>query len=341
MSIIDLPAMIAATLICGGIYFIVQRSALGATYGDARHGIWAAVVRAALQGLRRVDYHPRNWRPNLLVLGGNPEKRSHLLQLGNAIVQERGIVTYFHLLEGKVRDKIGTRQELQEGLREKLLEDFPNVFYRVDVVDEVYRGAVSVSQSYGLGTFEANTVLLGWPNEGERATDYLQMLRDITCLDKTVLVLRYDPLRRFGNYRDIHIWWGGFRGNGGMMLLLGYLLTAHYKWRHAKVHVITVVEKESRVEEVTTALELVLGNARLNAEPRVLVKGNRSVPEVMREESQQADLVIVGMNIPDASDEDESYMSKNKEFLEALPSTVLVRSGRDFEGEPVLMDGDD
>ena len=125
------------------------------------------------------------------------------------------------------------------------------------------------------------------------------------------------------------------------MLLLGYLLTAHYKWRHAKVHVITVVEKESRVEEVTTALEMVLGNARLNAEPRVLVKGNRSVPEVMREESQQADLVIVGMNIPDASDEDESYMSKNKEFLEALPSTVLVRSGRDFEGEPVLMDGDD
>ena len=47
------------------------------------------------------------------------------------------------------------------------------------------------------------------------------------------------------------------------------------------------------------------------------------------------------MNLPEESDEDDSYMEKNKAFLEALPSTILVRSGRDFEGEPVLMDGDD
>jgi hypothetical protein len=338
MSIIDLPAMIAATVICGGIYLFVQRSALGATYGDARHGIWAAVVRAALQGLRRVDYHPRNWRPNLLVLGGNPEKRAYLLQLGNAMVQERGIVTYFHLLEGKVQEKVGTRDMLLESLSNKLERDFPNVFYRVDVVDEVYRGAVSVAQSYGLGNFEANTVLVGWPNQAERATDYLQMLRDLSSLDKTLLVLRYDPKRRFGNYRDIHIWWGGFRGNGGMMLLLGYLLTAHYKWKHAKVHVITVVDKEARVSEVEAALRLVLTNARLTAIPRVLVQGEKSVPEVMQDESKAADLVIVGMNLPEASGEDEGYMATNQAFLETLPSTVLVKSGRDFDGEPVLMD---
>lgn len=341
MSIIDLPAMIASTALCTGIYLFVQRSALGATYGDARHGIWAAVVRAALQGLRRVDYHPRNWRPNLLVLGGNPEKRSYLLQLGNAIVQERGLVTYFHLLEGKVQDKVQVRADLNERLKEKLQRDFPNVFYRVDVVDEVYRGAVSVSQSYGLGTFEANTVLVGWPNQKDRSREYLQMLRDLTSLDKTVLVLRYDPIRRFGNHREIHIWWGGFRGNGGMMLLLGYLLTAHYKWKNATVHVITVVDRESRVEEVETVLRLVLTNARLSAVPKVLVQGARSVPQVMREESQSADLVIVGMKLPKAGDDDEAYMEKNRSFLDGLPSTVLVKSGRDFDGEPVLMDGND
>lgn len=122
------------------------------------------------------------------------------------------------------------------------------------------------------------------------------------------------------------------------MLLLGYLLTAHYKWKHAKVHVITVVDKESRVTEVEAALKLVLTNARLNAIPRVLVQGEKSVPEVMQQESKLADLVIVGMNLPEASGEDEGYMATNQAFLETLPSTVLVKSGRDFDGEPVLMD---
>ena len=123
-----------------------------------------------------------------------------------------------------------------------------------------------------------------------------------------------------------------------MMLLLGYLLNAHYKWRHAKVHVITVVDKVSRVPEVEAALGLVLTNARLNAIPRVIVQGSKSVPEVMQEESKEADLVIVGMNLPAASAEDEAYMATNQAFLETLPSTVLVKSGRDFDGEPVLMD---
>ena len=122
------------------------------------------------------------------------------------------------------------------------------------------------------------------------------------------------------------------------MLLLGYLLSAHYKWKDAKVHVITVVDKASRVEEVEMALKLVLTNARLNAIPRVIVQGPKSVPEVMQEESKEADLVIVGMNLPAASGEDDSYMVTNQSFLETLPSTVLVKSGRDFDGEPVLMD---
>ena len=104
--------------------------------------------------------------------------------------------------------------------------------------------------------------------------------RDLIALDKTVMVLRYDPKRRFGNYRRIQIWWG-LRGNGGMMLLLGYLLRAHYKWRNAQAEVMTVVQKESRIPEVKMALQLVLDNARLDAEPKVLVQGDESIPALM------------------------------------------------------------
>ena len=99
-------------------------------------------------------------------------------------------------------------EKLTVDLNNQFQRDFPNVFYRVDVVDELYRGAVSVAQSYGLGTFEANTVLVGWPNEGNVPQTTFKCSGDLIALDKTVMVLRYDPKRRFGNYRRIQIWWG-------------------------------------------------------------------------------------------------------------------------------------
>ncbi|MEM9694315.1 MAG: hypothetical protein AAGA56_17320, partial [Myxococcota bacterium] len=100
MSIINTPAMLAAAVFSGAIYTITQRRVLNTTYGDARHGIWSALVRSALQRLRKTEYHALNWRPNLLILGGDHEKRPWLLQLGSIIVQDRGIVTFVHMLAG-------------------------------------------------------------------------------------------------------------------------------------------------------------------------------------------------------------------------------------------------
>ena len=78
-----------------------------------------ALVRSALHRLRRVEFHPLNWRPNLIIMGGNPNKRAHLLHLGNSIVQDRGIVTYFHLLKGSVTEQAEIRRELTRfGYRE-------------------------------------------------------------------------------------------------------------------------------------------------------------------------------------------------------------------------------
>ena len=209
MSIIDLPAMVVALLLCAAIYLVAQRRALGTTYGDARHGIWAALVRSALQRLRRAEFHPQNWRPNLVVFGGNPKKRTYLLRLGNAIVQDRGIITYFHLLKGKIIDLADTRKDLFRSYEPDVAERFPNVFYRVDIAGDIYRGACQIAQSYGVGNFEANTVMLGWPRKIERSEAYVQMLRDLVALDKSLLLVRFDEGRELGQQKQIHVWWGG------------------------------------------------------------------------------------------------------------------------------------
>ncbi len=338
MSIIDMVAMLAAVVICALIFLIAQRRALGTTYGDARHGIWAALVRSALHRLRRVEFHPLNWRPNLIIMGGNPNKRAHLLHLGNSIVQDRGIVTYFHLLKGAVVEKAQSRKELFETYEPKVAEKFPNVFYRVDIVDDIYEGAVSTAQGYGIGNFEANSVMLGWPKKEERSAAYVSMLRDLVHLDRSLLLVKHDEDAQFGDGKEIHVWWGGLAGNGGLMLLLAFLLTAHYRWRNARITVLTVVNRDEDRPRAQTNLKKLLAEARLEAETRVILRQGRSIPDIMYVESDQADLAIVGFVLPERDKPVGPFFDRMNTILDRLPTTLLVHSARNFSGEPVLFD---
>ena len=338
MSVINMPAMLGSMAVCGGIYVVVQRRAANVTWGDARHAIWSGLVRTALHKLRGAEYHPMNWRPNLVILGGNPDKRGYLLQLGSAVVQDRGIVTYFHLLQGRVPALAELRHRLLKDMRAQLVERFPNVFYRVDVVSDLYRGAVGVAQSYGVGTFEANTVMLGWPSQPQNAEGYLQMLRDLVALDRSLLIVRHNPARERGVREDIHVWWGGFKGNGGMMLLMAFLLKAGLKWRRGQVTVLTVVDDEAVRESTEATLREILEGVRLEAKPRVLLRDGRPIQDVIEQESRRCDLAIVGMRMPDEEESAQDFFAHNKALLDRLPTTILVYSARDFEGEPVLLD---
>jgi len=337
MSIISLPAMLLALFCCLGIFVVTERRQLESDYGDARWGIWSALTRAALINLKHVDYHAQNWRPNLIILGGDHSKRAFLLELGSAMVQDRGLVTYFHLLKGSVDELADSRRALVETMEEESPSHYDNVFFRVDIVHDKYPGAVAVAQSYGVGTFRANAVLLGWPTRIQKADNYMAMLRDLARLDHSLFLVRHRPERGWGDKREIHVWWGGLRGNGSLMLLLAFLLTTEPSWKSARVQVITVVDNIEHRRRAEDQIVEVLAAARLNAQPRVLMRGGRTIKEIMRAESSAADLAVVGFLMPDPEDA-EAFFERTEDMLEHMPSTVLVHSARDFDGEPVLFD---
>ncbi len=338
MSIINLPAMIASVLICIGLFIYGQSRTYKESFGDARHGIWAALVRTALLRLKDVTYHPRNWRPNLVIFGGDPDKRTHLLDLGTALVGEHGIVSYFFLQEGEILKYADQRPQLRLDMESRVQEEYHNVLCRVDIAEDVYRGIVAVSQSYGLGGFKTNTVMLGWLSKLERSQGYVRMLRELVALDTSLLLVRRKPVRGLGRRKAIDVWWGGLRGNGGLMLLVTYLLFSSHDWAGAKVRMITVVNDDDNAEQVRLDLQQMLSHARSEATAHVVVRNNRSIADVMRVESENSDLAVVGLKLPDDNEDGQPFIQRMETFLEALPTALLVCSARDFEGEPVLFD---
>src|SRR5690606_898346 len=64
---LDLPAMLAATAVLGGLFFFLSRKQLTLDAGDAWEGVWSSLVRSGLWRLSRGERQQRNWRPNILA----------------------------------------------------------------------------------------------------------------------------------------------------------------------------------------------------------------------------------------------------------------------------------
>ncbi len=346
MSMIDVVSMIAALVICGLIFAIAQRRALGATYGDARHGIWSALVRSALHRLRRVEFHALNWRPNLIIFGGDPEKRPHLLHIGSSLVQDRGVVTYFNLLKGKIADLADRRRAIFNEVEPTIADRFANVFFKVDIVDDIFRGTVTTAQSYGVGAFEANAVMLGWSEKKERAGEYLRMLRDLVLLDRALLVVRYHPDKKLGEGKELHVWLGGDERTEAMLLLFSTLLTAHYRWSKMKITVFAVAETDEDRSRTQAHLNDLLAEARIEATTRVVLRQGRTLPQLMHVESEDADFALVGFALPDIEEEAgyrdpariAQWVDETNAIFDELPTTILIHSASSFEAEQVLLD---
>lgn len=338
MSVINFGAMLAAVLFCGLIYVGSKRSTLDTTYGDARHGIWSALVLTSLQRLRRSEYHELNWRPHLAVLAGNLGYRHYLLELGSAIVQDRGMVTYLQLVRGSVQELSAKRRDLIRVLNRQLAEEHPNVFPQVDIVDDIYKGAVASIQSQGLGALDPNTVILGWLKKLDRADSYVRMLRELICLDRSLLVVKFDQERGFGMGDRIDIWWRGLKSNGAMMLMLAFLLNSHERFHDASIRVITVVDKQKQKRQVEHRLNQVLAKTRIDAVGLVLIREGRPISEIMHEQSRGSDLVLMGLQLPDDGQPAEQFVQASTRILEGLPTTIMVGSAPSFVGTAVLFD---
>ena len=181
--------------------------------------------------------------------------------------------------------------------------------------------------------------MLGWLSKVERAEGYFKMLRDLSALEKSLLVMNYDENRRFGRRKNIHVWWGGLQANGGLMLLLAYLTISYHRWNQAQVTILTVVDSDDAREQANERLNLLFQSARLEASAKVILREGRSIRTLMSEYSGGADLAILGLRLPDAAEDLVTVFEHYNHLLEVLPTTILVHSAGSFDASPVLFDG--
>lgn len=132
-------------------------------------------------------------------------------------------------------------------------------------------------QTTGLGGLKPNTVILGWPygwrqNEDKRSWQvFLNTVRTIAASRMALLVPKGinffpDTASKIGG--NIDVWW--VVHDGGLLMLLPFLLKQHRTWKNCKMRIFTIAQMEDNSIQIKKDLKIFLYHLRIEAEVEVV-----------------------------------------------------------------------
>lgn len=325
MFLISWQAAILSLLGMTALHWLISLRKVKTRWGDVKSGVVFERTRRNLAKLEQGEYHPKNWRPNILALSGGVWSRKNLAVYGHWLTSGHGVLTLAQIVPGSLEEMADRRENhialLRKLIRESEIEAFPAVV----VAEELSEGVEWLVQCYGIGGLTPNTVLFGWPTDEARFQIFGELLRKVVVFRKSVIAVHCseeneDPWEPEGG--TIDVWWRG-EANGGLMLLLAHLLGQNLVWRNHRIRLLRVIESEAGVEEVTTHLQRLSQEARIEAEVKAVV--DPDFIAAIQRESVGAGVVFLGLIVP-AAGEEESYIRRMQALAAQFPTVVFVKS---------------
>jgi hypothetical protein len=334
MFLISPLACIAAVVLELGLYLYLRRRALRREWGDVRAGMWIAVARFALMKLRDNRTDPRNWRPHILLLAGDPGKRINLVRLASWFNQNRGIVTACKLMTGDLRSGTIEIDRVRAEMEAEVGEAGLTAFCEAHVVPDFETGVLGIAQASGVGELQANTVMFGWSKRRERLASQLRLMRALTNAGKSTIISRIQWAHEPGQEKRIDLWWGGLQNNGDLMLLLAHLLRLNPEWTDARLTVRSIARSEAERDNQHAGLAELLAENRIEADTAVLYEPDpdRDVADIMHARSARADVVFLGLMMPPYGDE-MPYAERLEQLAAGFRTTIFVRNAGRFAGD--------
>ena len=327
MFLINAGATLLAIVVTVIIYLVLKRKMIRTTWGDVRIGIWYSLIRFSLLKLKDYSWHPKNWKPNLLVFTGNPNTRDHLISVARLLEKGRGFISLVQLILGPCEDQCKFRKiafkQLIDFIDKKDLQAFPVVY----VGDNLHEGVLAVVQAAGIGKLYPNIIFMGWSTDPARKRDFARLIRNLHALGKSSVFLNIDIEKEFGNRRSIDIWWGGLQQNRNLMLLLAHLFSLNEEWKGCEIKVNMCIKDAAGQEQAYKNLAQFLEEVRIKATANIIPYNpdQTDIWRIIIEHSAHSDLVILGIGLPEEGKE-KAFMNRMDSLIRKLPSTLLVKS---------------
>uniref|UniRef100_A0A3Q3J6B1 Solute carrier family 12 member 6 n=1 Tax=Monopterus albus TaxID=43700 RepID=A0A3Q3J6B1_MONAL len=269
---------IVAMVIAGMIYKYIEYHGAEKEWGDGIRGLSLSAARYALLRLEEGPPHTKNWRPQLLVLLKLDEdahvKSPRLLTFANQLKAGKGLTIVGTVVSGNFLQSYGEALAAEQTLKHLMDKERVKGFCQCIIAQKPREGISHMIQSSGLGGMKPNTVVMGWPHTWRQTPPLVlpDTVRVTTAAHLALLVPKNISL--FPSNSEpctegyIDVWW--IVHDGGMLMLLPFLLRQHKVWRKCGMRIFTVAQMEDNSIQMKKDLATFLYHLRIEAEVEVV-----------------------------------------------------------------------
>ncbi|TNN76501.1 Solute carrier family 12 member 5 [Liparis tanakae] len=268
---------IVAMVIAGSIYKYIEFAGAEKEWGDGIRGLSLSAARYALMRLEEGPPHTKNWRPQLLTLVSTDSEQNveqpRLLSLTNQLKAGKGLTIVGTALEGTFLLNHEQSQRAEQALRKVMETEKVKGFCQVTVSSNLRDATSHLLQASGLGGLKHNAVLVSWPrnwrqgDEHQTWRNFVELVRETTAADLALLVPKNIAAFPSNGERftegHIDVWW--IVHDGGMLMLLPFLLRQHKVWRKCKMRIFTVAQLDDNSIQMKKDLTTFLYHLRIDA----------------------------------------------------------------------------
>ncbi|XP_050984817.1 solute carrier family 12 member 7 isoform X1 [Labeo rohita] len=269
-------------LISGCIYKYIEYRGAEKEWGDGIRGLSLNAAQYALIKLEEAPPHTKNWRPQLLVLlkldSDLGVKHPRLLSFTSQLKAGKGLTIVCSVLEGTYMAREADAKLSEKNIKAAMAKEKTKGFCHVVVSSNQRDGFSHLIQSAGLGGMKHNSVLMAWPGNWRQAEsslswkNFIETVRETTAAHQALLVAK--NIDTFPTNQDrlaegtIDVWW--IVHDGGLLMLLPFLLRQHKVWRRCKMRIFTVAQMDDNSIQMKKDLQMFLYHLRLDAKVEVV-----------------------------------------------------------------------
>nr|XP_006009868.1 PREDICTED: solute carrier family 12 member 6 isoform X2 [Latimeria chalumnae] len=326
---------IVAMVIAGMIYKYIEYQGAEKEWGDGIRGLSLSAARYALLRLEEGPPHTKNWRPQLLVLMKLDEdlhvKYPRLLTFASQLKAGKGLTIVGSVIGGNFLENYGEALAAEQTIKHLMDKEKVKGFCQVVVASKVREGISHLIQSCGLGGMKHNTVVMGWPYGWRQSEDprawktFIGTVRVTTAAHLALLVAKNISL--FPNNTEqysegsIDVWW--IVHDGGMLMLLPFLLRQHKVWRKCKMRIFTVAQLEDNSIQMKKDLATFLYHLRIEAEVEVVEMHDSDISAYTYERTlmmEQRSQMLRHMRLSKTERDREAQLVKDRNSMLRLTS---------------------
>lgn len=279
-----------AFLVVIAIYIWLRRKNLVSPWGDVRGGIFTALAEWAAQKAMSLPYHPRLWKPSVLVPVERPEDFRRVSRFIRDLIYPSGRMYYLTVCE---KDREPCQKDLEMVDEVLLCLKEQGLFaHRIMVCNGNFETGLQLITQSLMNTFlPPNTLFVTISPEQGKRTKLIKVLNTMAGYPTGLMMLHLHPRLGFGQERRINLWLRDRSPNINLAVLSALQLTRNW---NASLYLVRIVDQDSKVEKARERLIKFIEDARLPVDTRIEVHTGEFLQEIKK---VPADLTILGMPV--------------------------------------------